>query len=98
MPSLQHAGLLHSHILPENARTLLEALRISRHNAACQLIHADIRKIAKGGGALHSAPDLVWVMTDTGKQPMTSEESLESLYSITEDNNPLPNRETPHHD
>jgi len=48
-----------------------EALRISRHNAACQLIHAAIRKTAKGGGALHSAPDLVLVTTDTGTQPMT---------------------------
>jgi hypothetical protein len=35
-----------------------EALRITRHNAACQLIHAAIRKTAKEGGALHSAPDL----------------------------------------
>ncbi len=38
-----------------------EALRIGRHNAACQLIHAAIRKTAKGGGALHSALDLVLV-------------------------------------
>jgi hypothetical protein len=30
-----------------------EALRISRHNAACQLVHAAIRKTAKRGGALH---------------------------------------------
>ncbi len=37
-----------------------EALRIGRHNAACQLIHAAIRKNVKGGGALHSAPDLSW--------------------------------------
>ena len=42
-----------------------EALRISRHNAACQLVHAAIRKTAKGGGALHNAPDLVLVMADT---------------------------------
>ncbi len=27
-----------------------EALRLSRHDAACQLIHAAIRKTAKGGG------------------------------------------------
>ena len=43
-----------------------EAMRISRHNAACQLIHAAIRKTSKGGGALHSAPDLRLVMADTG--------------------------------
>ena len=49
-----------------------EAMRINRHNAACQLIHAAIRKAAKGGGALHSAPDLVLVMTDTGTQRMTT--------------------------
>ena len=45
-----------------------EALRISHHNTACQLIHAAIRKTAKGGGALHTAPDLVSVAADTGSQ------------------------------
>jgi hypothetical protein len=30
-------------------------MRISRHDAACQLIHAAIRKTTNGGGALHSA-------------------------------------------
>ena len=49
-----------------------ETLRISRNNAACQLIHAAIRKTAKGGGALHSAPDLVFVMVDTDTQTMTT--------------------------
>ena len=44
----------------------LKALRISRHNAACQLIHAAMRKTAKGEGALHIAPDQVLVMADTG--------------------------------
>ena len=43
-----------------------EGLRITRHNAACQLIHAVICKTSKGGGALHSAPDLVLITTDTG--------------------------------
>ena len=43
-----------------------EAMRITNHDAACQLIHAPIRKTAKGGGALHSAPDLVLFMADTG--------------------------------
>jgi ribonuclease HI len=34
-----------------------EGLRIGRHNAACQLIHAAMRKTSKGGGALHAAPE-----------------------------------------
>ena len=75
-----------------------EALRISRHNAACQLVHAAIRKTAKGGGSLHSAPDLVLVMADTGTQPMTTGESLESLSSTAEDNDPYPNPETSPHE
>ena len=54
-----------------------EALRISRHNVACELIHAAIRKTVKGGGALHSAPDLVMDMADTCTQPMTPGESIE---------------------
>ena len=43
-----------------------ENMRISRHNSACQLVHAAIRKTTKGGGALNSAPDLILVMSDTG--------------------------------
>ena len=43
-----------------------EALRISRHKTACQLVHAAIHKTTKGGGTLHSAPDLVMIMADTG--------------------------------
>ena len=42
-----------------------EALRISRHNAACQRVHTAIRKTAKGGVALYSAPDLIVGMADT---------------------------------
>jgi hypothetical protein len=48
-----------------------EAMCNSRHNAACQLVHAAIRKTAKGGVALHSAPYLVLAMAYTGTQPMT---------------------------
>jgi hypothetical protein len=75
-----------------------EALRISRHNAACQLVHAAIRKAAKGGGALHSAPDLVLVMADTGMQPKTTGDSIESL-SPTPENTDLaqPPEPTTHH-
>jgi len=60
---------------------------ISRRNAACQLIDAAIRKTAKGGGALHIAPDLVLVMADTGTQPMTTGDSIESLSPTSEDSN-----------
>ena len=46
-----------------------KALTISRHNAACQLIHAAIRKFAKGGGTLRSALNLVFVTVDAGSHP-----------------------------
>ena len=59
-----------------------EALRISRHNADSQLIHAAIRKKNKGGGVLHSAPDLVLVMADTNTLPLTTREFIESLSPI----------------
>jgi hypothetical protein len=75
-----------------------EALRISRHNVACQLIHAAIRTTSKEGGALHSAPDLVLVMADLGTQPMTTGDSLKSLSSPTDDINSTPSPETSQHD
>ena len=56
-----------------------DALRIGRHNVACQLIHAAIRTTAKGGGALHSASDLVLIAADTGTTPQTTAESLDTL-------------------
>ena len=59
-----------------------EALRISLRIAACQLIYAAIRKTTKGGGDLHSTPDLVPVMADTGSRSQTSAETLESLSFI----------------
>ena len=37
-------------------------------------------------------------MADTGTQSMTTDESLESLSSTEEDNNPFSNPETPLHD
>jgi hypothetical protein len=64
-----------------------KALRISRHNAACQLSHAAIRRTTKGGGALHSAHGLVLVMSDAGKQPMSTGDSIESLSPTSEDTN-----------
>jgi hypothetical protein len=74
-----------------------EALRISRHNAVCQLIHAAIRKTTKGRGALHSAPDLVMAMADTGKQPMTTRDSIELLSPTSEDINIPPTTKTHQH-
>jgi hypothetical protein len=59
-----------------------EAHRLSRHIAACQLIHAAIRKTAKGGEALHTAPDLVLLAADTGSHPQTTDETL-ALLSTT---------------
>jgi hypothetical protein len=75
-----------------------EALRISRHNAACQLVHATSRKTAKGRGALHSAPDLVLVMADAGTQPMTTGDHIESLSPTSEETNLPPTTETFPHD
>jgi len=72
-----------------------EALRISRHNAACQLIHAAIRKTAKGGGALHNAPCIIFVMADAGVQPMTTRDAIESLSPNSEDTDLSPTKKTP---
>ncbi len=46
-----------------------DALRIGRHNVACQLVHTAIRKTAKGGAAFHAAQDLVLVTVDTCTLP-----------------------------
>ena len=82
-----------------------EALRISRHNAACQLAHAAIRKISKGGGALPTAPDLVLKVADTGIRSHTDNVSLNLLspylgsHSSIEESDSHPMRETtPHPD
>ncbi len=72
-----------------------EAMRISCHNAAYQLIHAAMYKTAKGGGALYSAPGLVLVMEDTGTQPMTTGVSIESLSPTSDKTNLSPTTEIP---
>jgi len=59
---------------------LPKALNISRHNAACQLVHVVIRISAKGGG-VHKAPELVLLTADAGSYPQTSQVSLETLCS-----------------
>ena len=51
-------------------------LSISRHNAACQLIHVAIRSSAKGGGALYGTEDLRPVAADAGNQNQTTEAEL----------------------
>ena len=74
-----------------------ESMRISRHNAACQLVHVAIRKTAKGGAALHSAPDLTLVMADTGVHPPTTGDSIEAFSSTSEDTDMFPTtKNTPH--
>ena len=75
-----------------------EALRISRHNTACQLIHTAILKTSKGGGTLHSAPDLVLVTADTGTHAMTTGDSIDSISPTSEDYNLPPTTEPPPHD
>jgi hypothetical protein len=65
-----------------------EAMRISRHSAACHLVHAAIRKTAKGGGALNSASYLILVMADTCVHPMTIGDSIESLSPTSVDADP----------
>jgi hypothetical protein len=75
-----------------------ESLRISRHNAACQLVHAAIRKTAIGGAALHSAPDLILVMADTCVQSMTTGDSIETFSPTSEDTDSSPTTKTIPHD
>jgi predicted outer membrane repeat protein len=62
-------------------------LAISRHNAACQLVHAAIRNSAKGGGALYSADDLRLVAADTGNQHQTPEEELSFIMNLPQEAN-----------
>ena len=75
-----------------------EALHISRHNVACQLIHAAIHKTAKRGAALRIAPSLVLVMADTGTHPMTTGDTIESLSLNSRDDNISQTTETSPHD
>ncbi len=72
-----------------------EALRIIRHNAACRLVHAAIRKIAKGGGALHKAPDLTLVAAEPGTKPQTTDETLEVTSATTDEESPSPRATDP---
>ena len=65
-------------------------LAISRHNAACQLVHAAIRNSAKGGGALYIADDLRLVAADTGNQNQTTEEDLSSIMTAWKEENHPP--------
>ena len=60
-------------------------LSISRHNAACQLVHAAIRNSAECGGALYSADDLRLAAADAGTQNQTPLETLASLALTSQD-------------
>ncbi len=51
-------------------------LSISRHNAACQLIHAAFRNSIKRGVALYSAEDLLLVAPYAGNENQTTEDEL----------------------
>jgi hypothetical protein len=81
-----------------------DALRISRHNATSQLVHATIRKTSKGGRALHTTPDLVLIAIDTSIQSQTANESLDLLSpylgspSSNEESESHPRATTPHSD
>ena len=61
-------------------------------------MHAAIRKTVKGGGDLHSAPDLVLVMADAGSQPMNTGNDIESLSPTSEEANLSQSTETSPHD
>ncbi len=58
-----------------------------------ELVHAAIRKTAKRGGALHSAPDLRLVMADKCVRSMTTRDSIEYLSPTSEDTNTSPTEE-----
>ena len=73
-------------------------MRTRNHNSACQLVHAAIRKTAKGGDALYSAPDLVLVMADTGTKPLTTGDRIEIFSSTPEELIPQRHNETLSHD
>ena len=73
-----------------------EAMRISRHIAAYQLVYAAIRKTAKGDGDLHSALDLILVIADIGVQSMTTRDTIESLSPTSEDTDLSPTKDIPH--
>jgi ribonuclease HI len=62
---------------------------ISRHNTACQLIHAAIRSAFKGGGALYSPHDLRLITMDTGTKHQTTDEDIAELTTPTSEDQAL---------
>ena len=60
---------------------------ISKHNAACQLTHAAIRKAFKGGGALHPCHSIRLASADAGSKPQTNGTQLAGL--TTQDISPV---------
>jgi hypothetical protein len=67
-----------------------EALRISRHNVACQRVNAAIRKTANGEWALQCAVDLILAMADKSVLPITTRDSIESLSPTSKGTDPSP--------
>jgi predicted outer membrane repeat protein len=63
-------------------------LAISRHNAACQLVHAAIRNSSKGGGALYSAEDLRLVAADAGSRCQTTTDDNAALITPPQEDMP----------
>jgi len=56
-------------------------LNISRHNAACRLVHTAIRNATKGAGAIYNANDLFLAAADAGSQPQTTTEGEKTLMA-----------------
>jgi hypothetical protein len=54
---------------------------ISRHNAACRLVHAANCTATQGSGAMLTVPELTLVSADTGTQPQTTADIYMSLQT-----------------
>ena len=70
-------------------------LILSRHNAACQLPHAAIRSVFKGGGTLYSSHDLRLFIMDAGTKHQTTENDITELTAPTLDDKYLTTQTPP---
>ena len=68
---------------------------ISKHNAACLLTHATVRKAFKGGGALFSPHTFHLVTADAGNKSQTPGAVLDSLGTPSSPSLPLAPSESP---
>ncbi len=77
MPTMWHAGLMHTHIAGQcphhNNHT------INRYNAACQLTHAAIRTTFKDESTTYAPHDLRLVSSDAGTKHQTIEEDIDTF-------------------